>query len=113
MPEQIIKDTYGEIPDEFIDVEKLLEEAGLSGAGKAPHRERPKRRSEKDLIDSHDLGRSGLSSRSKIRMVDLEDRFVKLQMVKSGTGGATGAAAILNRTFDKISSSQASRRDSP
>lgn len=40
MPEQIIKDTYGEIPDELIDVEKLLEEAGLSGAGKAPHRER-------------------------------------------------------------------------
>ena len=36
MPEQIIKDTYGEIPDELIDVEKLLEEAGLSGAGKAP-----------------------------------------------------------------------------
>ena len=39
MPEQIIKDTYGEIPDELIDFEKLLEEAGLSGAGKAPHRE--------------------------------------------------------------------------
>ena len=39
MPEQIIKDTYGEIPDELIDVEKLLEEAGLSGAGKAPHPE--------------------------------------------------------------------------
>ena len=38
MPEQIIKDTYGEIPDELIDV-YLLEEAGLSGAGKAPHRE--------------------------------------------------------------------------
>ena len=37
MPEQIIKDTYGEIPDELIDVKKLLEEAGLSGAGKAPH----------------------------------------------------------------------------
>ena len=36
MPEQIRKDTYGEIPDELIDVEKLLEEAGLSGAGKAP-----------------------------------------------------------------------------
>ena len=28
MPEQIIKDTYGEIPDELIDVEKLLEVAG-------------------------------------------------------------------------------------
>ena len=39
MPEQIIKDTYGEIPDELIDAKKLLEEAGLSGAGKAPHRE--------------------------------------------------------------------------
>ena len=39
MPEQIIKDTFGEIQDELIDVEKLLEEAGLSGAGKAPHRE--------------------------------------------------------------------------
>ena len=72
IPEQIIKDTYGEIPDELINVEKLLEEAGLSGAGKAPHRERPKRHSEKDLIDSliHDLGKE-----------DLEDRFVKLQMV--------------------------------
>ena len=32
MPEQIIKDTYGEIPDELINVKKLLEEAGLSGA---------------------------------------------------------------------------------
>ena len=30
MPEQIIKDNYGEIPDELIDVEKVLEEAGLS-----------------------------------------------------------------------------------
>ena len=39
MPEQIIKDTYGEIPDELIDFEKLLEEADLSGAGKAPRRE--------------------------------------------------------------------------
>ena len=38
----------------------------------AAHRERPKHRSEKDLIDSliHDLGKE-----------DLEDRFVKLQMV--------------------------------
>ena len=42
------------------------------GAGKAPHRERPKRCSKKDLIDSliHDLGKE-----------DLVDRFVKLQMV--------------------------------
>ena len=74
MPEQIIKDTYGEIPNELIDVEKLLEEAGLSGlhTEKAPHRERPKHSSEKDLIDSliHDLGKE-----------DLVDRFVKLQMV--------------------------------
>ena len=72
MSEQIIKDTYGEIPDELIDVQKLLEEAGLSGAGKVPYRERPKRRSEKDLINSliHDLGKE-----------DLVDRFVKLQMV--------------------------------
>ena len=31
MPEQIITDTYGEIPDELINVEKLQEEAGLSG----------------------------------------------------------------------------------
>ena len=72
MPEQIIKGTYGEIPNELINVEKLLEEAGFSGASKAPHRERPKLRSEKDLINSliHDLGKE-----------DLEDRFVKLQMV--------------------------------
>ena len=44
----------------------------MSGAGKAPHRERPKRHSEKDLIDSliHDMGKK-----------DLVDRFVKLQMV--------------------------------
>ena len=100
MPEQIIKDTYGEIPDELIDVEKLLEVAGLYGAGKAPHRERPKRSSEKDLIDSliHDLGKE-----------DLVDRFVKLQNAngKSGTGGAAGVAAIPYRTFNKIS--QASR----
>ena len=60
MPEQIIKGTYGEIPNELINVEKLLEEAGFSGAGKAPHRERPKLRSEKDLIDSliHDLAKT-------------------------------------------------------
>ena len=32
--EQIIKVTYGEIPDELINVEKLLEEAGLSGLAK-------------------------------------------------------------------------------
>ena len=43
-----------------------------AGAGKAPHRKRPKRSSKNDLIDSliHDLGKE-----------DLEDRFVKLQMV--------------------------------
>ena len=67
MPEQIIKDTYGEIPDELIDVEKLLEEAGLTCAGKAPHQE-----SQSAAIDIliHDLGKE-----------DLVDRFVKLQMV--------------------------------
>ena len=55
MPEQIIKDTYGEIPDELIDFEKLLEEAGLSGGdgpalakrhtekAKAPQRKGPDR----------------------------------------------------------------------
>ena len=49
MPEQIIKDTYGEIPDELINVEKLLEEAGLSRACQASHREQPKCSIEKDL----------------------------------------------------------------
>ena len=87
MPEQIIKDTYGEIPDELIDVEKLLEEAGLSCTCKAPHWEQPKRCSEKDLVDSliHDLGKE-----------DLEDRFVKLQLRhQSGTLGLRFAVRLI------------------
>ena len=34
MPEQMIKNTYGDILVEYDDVEKMLEEAGLSSAGK-------------------------------------------------------------------------------
>ena len=40
-PGQIIKSTYGEIPQELVNVEKVLEEAGLSGAG--PERPKQKR----------------------------------------------------------------------
>ena len=32
MPEEIIKDTYGEIPDELINVEKLLERLACPAA---------------------------------------------------------------------------------
>ena len=46
----------------------------MYGAGKAPHRERPKRRSEKDLIDSliHDLGKEDLVYRFVKQMVNQE-----------------------------------------
>ena len=38
MPDQLIVKAFGDIPEELVDVEKLLQEAGLSCAGKAPHR---------------------------------------------------------------------------
>jgi len=74
MPDQMIQDTYGEIPEEYDDLEKMLEEAGLSKADQ-PFRftsVKAKRCSELELIE---------------RMIkdtykeDMEERFVQLQMI--------------------------------
>ena len=47
MPDQLIVKAYGDIPEELVDVEKLLQEAGLSGAG--PERPKRKRYTEYEL----------------------------------------------------------------
>ena len=74
MPDQMIQDTYGKIPEEYDDLEKMLEEAGLSKADQ-PFRftsVKAKRCSELELIE---------------RMIkdtykeDMEERFVQLQMI--------------------------------
>ena len=64
MPEQIINDTYGEIPDELIDVEKNCWKRLACPTLAKHHTERPKRHSKKDLIDSliHDLGKEDTKS---------------------------------------------------
>ena len=47
MPDQLIVKAFGDIPEELVDVEKLLQEAGLSGAG--PERPKRKRYTEYEL----------------------------------------------------------------
>ena len=89
MPDQLIVKAFGDIPEELVDVEKLLQEAGLSGAGL----ERPKRKrcSEYDLrkrvndtrpdipIDVETLIEEAGYTENDLSKEDMEDRFVNVQ----------------------------------